>query len=105
MWEFRVAEFEFHLLGPESEVLGSDHRDDRVGSGADVTRRAGDVRRPVSLECDAGRGGHLKRTPDPGGSSPADQQPPIAHRARLHLPILPSELLRSESVTLPERLT
>ena len=45
--KLRVAELELHLLGPQPEVLGGDHGHHRVGAGADVARRAGDVRRAV----------------------------------------------------------
>ena len=42
--------------------------------------------------------------PDPGGHPPADQPPPVAHRARLERAVLPPELLRTECVALPQRL-
>src|SRR5918994_161726 len=71
--ELCVAELELHLLGPEPQVLGGDHGDDRVGPGADVARRAGNVCRAVHLERDSGGGGHLESAPDAGGRPPADQ--------------------------------
>ena len=48
----RVAELELHLLRRQAQVLGGDHGHHRVGAGADVARRAGDVRGAVGVERD-----------------------------------------------------
>src|SRR5262249_27665851 len=88
----------------QPELIGRYLRRDRVGAGADVGERAGDLGMAVGGEHDAGGNRHVQRLPDPARHAPANELGAVAHRARLWIALVPAEGFGALPVALAQLL-
>src|SRR6185369_17565880 len=100
----RVADFRLDFFRRNSEMFGGDYGHHSVSSRPDVGDGARDISRAVGSERDYHRRRLLPGAPGAGRHAPADEQAPVAHRARLEFAVFPAELFRAQTVTLAQRL-